>query len=372
VWAGSERLPPLSGAGVAVAVIDSGVDPRHSALRNRVVHTVDFTGGDGVDRYGHGTHVAALIAGRAGRTPETSDYRGIASGARIVNLRVLGDDGSGMSSSVVEAIDWVVENRRAYGIRVINLSLGAPVTQPYRDDPMCEAVQRAVAAGVVVVAAAGNYGLSADGGTVYGSIASPGNDPNAITVGAADTQGTPQRSDDTVARFSSRGPTRFDLVLKPDLVAPGSGIVSAEALDSHLSRTNPERHVAGSNADAYMQLSGTSMAAGVVSGTVALLLHKVSGLSLRSTKAILRLTSSPMLRNEPIVSGAGSVDALSAVEFVSSSQRSDDGSRLVGKIARLLFGEEMTAQEPASSASSGRLADQSFHFADSSMRPMGS
>ena len=101
--------------------------------------------------------------GRPAGWPRRGEYRGIASAARIVNLRVLGDDGSGLASNVIEAIDWAIEHRKAYNIRVINLSLGAPVLQPYRDDPVCEAVERAVAAGIVVVAAAGNYGKTPDG-----------------------------------------------------------------------------------------------------------------------------------------------------------------------------------------------------------------
>src|SRR5207237_176616 len=113
---------------------------------------------------------------------------------------------------------WAIEHREDFNIQVINLSLGAPVLQPYRDDPLCEAVERAVAKGIVVVAAAGNYGKTKDGKTVYGSIASPGNSPHALTVGALDTHQTAQRADDTLASFSSRGPTMFDLVLKPDLV----------------------------------------------------------------------------------------------------------------------------------------------------------
>ena len=105
VWAGSERLPPLSGQGVGVALIDSGVDTRHEALSNRVAFTKDFTGGNGLDGYGHGTHVAGIISGGPGQTSDTADYRGIAGSARIINLRVLGDDGSGVASDVIEAID---------------------------------------------------------------------------------------------------------------------------------------------------------------------------------------------------------------------------------------------------------------------------
>jgi serine protease AprX len=166
VWAGMGALPPLSGKGVTVAVIDSGIDTRHNALTHRVIATHDFTGGDGIDLFGHGTHVAAIIAGQAGGTADTRDYRGIASGAYLVNLRVLGADGSGDVSDVVDAIDWAVAHRHEYRISVINLSLGAPVLQPYRDDPLCEAVERAVRKGIVVVAAAGNYGRTASGKSV--------------------------------------------------------------------------------------------------------------------------------------------------------------------------------------------------------------
>ena len=120
VWAATPRAPGLAGRGIGVAVIDSGVDPKHAALAGRIAASVDFTGGDGVDRFGHGTHVAATIAGAPGRLVETQDYRGIAPSARIISLRVLGDAGSGLASDVVEAIDWAIENRKAYDIRVIN------------------------------------------------------------------------------------------------------------------------------------------------------------------------------------------------------------------------------------------------------------
>jgi serine protease AprX len=322
VWAGTDRLRPLSGAGVGVAMIDSGVDRNHNALRQRVVFTKDFTGGDGHDRYGHGTHVAAIIAGAAGQTADTTDYRGIAFGARIINLRVLDETGAGKASDVIEAIDWAIENRKTYDIRVINLSLGAPVLQPYRDDPLCEAVERAVTAGIVVVAAAGNGGLRKDGRLVYGSIMSPGNHPAVITVGALDTHGTPQRSDDTVAKYSSKGPTMFDLVLKPDLVAPGTRVVSAEAGGSYLARTYPDRHVAGTGASGYTQMSGTSMSAGVVSGAVALLLEGRPRLSPRNTKAVLQMTSSFMPKEGLARAGTGSLNIVGALSLSNSPRLS--------------------------------------------------
>jgi serine protease AprX len=316
LWDGGvEGLPALSGVGVGVAVIDSGIDSRHNALKKRIVATVDFTGGDGVDQYGHGTHVAGIIAGQRGRTADTHEYRGIASGADLINLRVLGADGSGTVSDVVEAIDWAIEHRDAYRIRIINLSIGAPVLQPYRDDPLCEAVERATQAGIIVVAAAGNHGQTAGGTSMYGAITSPGNSPHALTVGAIDTHGTPDRSDDTLAAYSSKGPTRYDLVIKPDLAAPGSHIVSAEAAGAYLSQTHPQRHVTGTGANAYIQLSGTSMAAGVVSGAVALLLEELPELTPRTTKAVLQLTSSFVPAARLLDAGAGSLNVLAALEM---------------------------------------------------------
>jgi serine protease AprX len=316
VWAGAGNLPKLSGKGVTVAVIDSGFDPKHFALKNRTLLTVDFTGGDGIDRFGHGTHVAAIIAGQAGKTADTQMYQGVASDAYLLNLRVLGNDGSGQAVDVIEAIDWAVDHREQYNIRVINLSLGAPVMQPYRDDPVCKAVERAVRAGIFVVAAAGNNGQTADGRRIMGGIGSPGNSPYAMTVGALDTKGTAERSDDVVAAFSSSGPTRFDLVLKPDLVAPGRRVTSAEAAGSVLSVGFPERHVAGSGPNAYIQGSGTSMATAVVSGAAAVLLEERPGMRPLTTKAALQLTSTFMPEAGLVQAGAGSLNVLAAAEFV--------------------------------------------------------
>ena len=236
--------------------------------------------------------MASIIAGRPGRTADTATYRGIAYGAYLLNLRALGDDGSGTASDVIEAIDWTIEHKDQYNIRIINLSLGAPVLQPFRDDPLCEAVERATRAGILVVAAAGNNGETADGTPQFGLITSPGNSPYALTVGALDTHGTAQRSDDTLAPWSSKGPTRFDMVLKPDVAAPGTHIVGAESTGSYLSQTYPQRHVAVSGSSAYIQLSGTSMASAVVSGAAALLLDERANLRPSETKAKLQLTSS--------------------------------------------------------------------------------
>ena len=166
-------------------------------------------------------------------------------GADLINLRALGADGSGNTSDVIEAIDWAVAHRRQYNIRVINLSLGHPVLESYVDDPLCQAAQRAVDAGIVVVAAAGNFGKTDDGRPIVGGIVAPGNTPSVLTVGAVNTNGTAQRSDDVMATYSSRGPTAIDGVLKPELVAPGNKLVAAEAAGSYLATTYPEHVVVG-------------------------------------------------------------------------------------------------------------------------------
>ena len=150
-------IGPLSGAGIGVAVIDSGV-AQMPELRGRVIASKDFTDdrGIGQDQHGHGTHVAGIIAASgANRFDET---RGVAPGANIISLKVLNAQGKGLAADVIQAIDWAVANRARYNIRVINMSLGGAVTQSYRDDPICQAVERAYRAGIVVVASAGNFG----------------------------------------------------------------------------------------------------------------------------------------------------------------------------------------------------------------------
>jgi serine protease AprX len=319
VWAGSDTRPSIIGRGVGVAVIDTGIDARHAALRGRVIVSKDFIGGKGGDGYGHGTHVAGLIAGGGGQASDTREYRGVAPGAWIIDLRVLGDDGSGYASDVIEAIDWAIDHREAYNIRVINLSLGAPVRQSYRDDPLCEAVARAVQAGIVVVAAAGNFGQTKEGKRIVGGITSPGNSPYALTVGALDTHDTPARSDDTVAPYSSRGPTLYDLIVKPDLVAPGSRLASAAAQGSHLVKTYPERLVAGHGTNAYLQLSGTSMAAGVVSGAVALVVELTLGAMHQDLRQVLQATSSFLKGSGILDAGAGELNVAAVATLVHQS-----------------------------------------------------
>jgi serine protease AprX len=299
--------PAVTGQGIGVAVLDSGISP-HTALKH-VVASVNFVTGEtsAVDEFGHGTHVAGIIGGAA--TNVTNLYTGgIAPDANIINVRVLGADGTGSTSDVIAGMEWAIANRVLYNIRVVNLSLGHPVTEPSATDPLCEEVVKATSLGMVVVAAAGNAGKTADGQIVLGGIASPGNSPFAITVGALNTWQTTNRSDDSVTTYSSRGPTRYDLAVKPDLVAPGNKIVSLEAAGSYLSANYSWMHVAGSGTNAYARMSGTSMATPMVSGAVALLLQGNPTLGPAQVKLALQGGATYLPNDGLMAGGAGSAN----------------------------------------------------------------
>lgn len=308
---GLAAVPGVTGQGIGVAIVDSGI-ASHAALANKVVANVSFVTGDSstADAYGHGTHVAGIIAGQAGASSAvTSLYDGgIAPGAQLVNVRVLGADGTGYTSDVIAGIDWVIANRARYNIRVMNLSLGHPVAESCLTDPLCEAVARAVGAGIVVVASAGNDGETLEGAPILGGITSPGNSPFAITVGALNTWGTVDRSDDSVTSYSSRGPTKFDLAVKPDLAAPGNRIISLEADHAYLANEYPSLHRAGFGTNAYMQLSGTSMAAPMVTGAVALLLQGTPGLGTAHVKIALQSGATFVAEGGLLGAGAGSLN----------------------------------------------------------------
>ena len=324
--------PGLDGTGVGIAVLDSGIDTDHVAFRDplnrlRVRLSRDFTGeGRTDDPHGHGTHVASIAAGN-GRVAR-GEYTGVAPNASLINLRVLDSRGTGRVSNILAALDWVLQNRALYNIRVVNLSLGTAAVESYKDDPVCQAVRRLVDAGLVVVAAAGNNGKDASGEKLYGYIHAPGNEPSAVTVGASNTFGTDFRSDDGVATYSSRGPTRsgetdllgvrrHDNLVKPDLVAPGNKIIDAAAEDNYLLRTNPSLDAGVSEADSrrMMYLNGTSMATPVVAGAVALMLQANPSLTPNLVKAILMYTAQPLAGFNMLEQGAGQLNVEGAVRL---------------------------------------------------------
>ncbi len=239
-----------TGAGVGVAVVDSGFTNWHDDLtyggsnskvrvvgNQRVAKFVDFVNGatQPYDDNGHGTHVTGIISGNGYDSRGTKS--GIAPSAHIVSLKVLDAQGRGVISDVIAALEYAIVNRAAYNIRVINLSVGASVTTSYNNDPLTLAAKRAVDAGIVVVTASGNLGRSSTGKAQYGAVTAPGNAPWVLTVGASDHKGTLNRRDDVVAPYSSRGPTAIDHAAKPDLVAPGTGIISLSAPNSTLYTT---------------------------------------------------------------------------------------------------------------------------------------
>jgi serine protease AprX len=327
----------LDGTGVVVAVLDSGVhlvdDLKDSGGHSRLIAQVSMVPNDTHtdDKCGHGTHIAGIIAGSGKKSIGSSYFRtfyGIARNASIVNVRVLDNYGAGTVSSVLSGIQWVISNRVKYNIRIINLSLGHPVGESASTDPLCQALESAWNAGITVVCAAGNRGrlnllqtsgLDNEGwGTAYGSIQSPANDPLVITVGAMKDVSA-GRASDVIATYSSRGPSRLDLVLKPDLVAPGNQIVSLDVdnstLDNYVGNTNNIRksaYIIGGNNDwsnTYFRLSGTSMAAPVVAGAAALLLQANPSLSPDTIKARLMISADkwtgPDGNADPCTYGAG-------------------------------------------------------------------
>jgi serine protease AprX len=247
--------------------------------------------------------------------------------ARLVVLKVLDESGQGRISDVIAAIDYAIALKDTFNIRVINLSVATGVYEPYDVDPLTLAAQRAVNAGIVVVAAAGNNGRSPTGSTQYGGITAPGNAPWVLTVGASSHMGTVDRADDTMAAFSSRGPTAADYGAKPDVVAPGVGIESLSNPDSAFYFTKAPYLLSGTVPTwylPYLSLSGTSMAAPVVAGTVALMLQANPALTPNDVKAIIEYTAQQYEGYDRLTQGAGFLNAKGAIELSKFFASADD------------------------------------------------
>jgi serine protease AprX len=293
---GVTETPDLAGRLVDVA--DPGGTP--APLRTNV-RCVDFSGeGDCVDRYGHGTFLAGLIAGNGAAS--AGQFAGVAPAADIVSLKIAGRNGAADVSKVLAAIQWVVSFREQYAIKVLNLSLGTNSRAPYWVDPLNFAVEQAWRSGITVVVAAGNSG------DAPGTIAKPADDPLVITVGAVDDRETPALSDDRLPRFSSRGPTH-DGLAKPDVVAPGARLVSIRLTDSYIEQQVGGGALATTPYAAYRRGSGTSMAAAVTSGAVALLLQRHPEWSPDRVKYALTETAHKVAARDPLQVGAGLVVA---------------------------------------------------------------
>ncbi|HJU01891.1 MAG TPA: S8 family peptidase [Actinomycetes bacterium] len=299
----------VTGRGVTVAVLDTGVASVPDLAGRLVQVRDDLTGQvapcknlsgelDCNDRYGHGTFIAGLVAGNGASSG--GKWKGVAPEASILSVKAAGADGAADVSNILAAIQWVVSFKDRYNIRVLNLSLGTDSKQDWKVDPLNYAVERAWAAGMTVVVAASNEGPSS------GTITKPADDPWVVTVGATDDRGTAGLSDDRLPDFSGRGPTAHGLA-KPDVAAPGAHVISLRSPGSTIDTAYPN-YIDGS----YRQGSGTSMATGVVSGAVALMLQANPGFTPDRVKYALTATARDAASRDPMAVGSGVVDASAA------------------------------------------------------------
>ena len=326
---------PATGAGVTVAVLDTGIAGELPDFRasqtdqtSRVVASVVTHPGatTATDRYGHGTHVAGLLAGN-GRALPASDplvnrYVGAAPQAKLVSVKVSDDHGNATVMDVIAGLQFVVDHGAEYGIRVVNLSLASTAPSSYHADPLNAAVEEVWARGVVVVAAAGNRGEDADAVSY-----APANDPYVITVGAVDDHGTKDTLDDSLAPWSSRGITQ-DGVVKPEIVAPGAHVAAPLAPDSDFQSMCPTCVVD----QRYFRLSGTSMAAPIVAGIVADVISAHPGWTPDQVKGALTYigdgldrTGEPDTNTRLTADGHGEVAADKAVNATKRELRSNAG-----------------------------------------------
>lgn len=296
--------PSYTGKGIVAAVLDTGIY-NHPDLSGRIIAFKDFINKrtKTYDDNGHGTHVAGDLASNGSKSKGV--YKGAAPEASLIGVKVLDRYGSGTLSKVIQGIQWCISNKDALNIRIISLSLGSTASAPHTNDPLCQAVEKAWDAGIIVCAAAGNEGPDA-----Y-SISSPGIDPKIITVGALDDKSTSNALDDDMAYFSSRGPT-LEQLLKPDVVAPGVNIVSLRSPSSILDKQYSSYRV-GSY---YFSLSGTSMATPICSGVTALLLQKNPKLTPSQIKALLMNTAHSIDSLPATTQGSGLIDAIKAIEKI--------------------------------------------------------
>jgi serine protease AprX len=275
----TDPLAPSTGRGVTVAVLDTGVNATHPDLTGRVVPiTINRRAGTD-DGFGHGTHVIGTINGRA----QDGRYLGVAPGARVISVKVSDDQGATSESDVIRGLQWIYDHAAEYQIRAVNLSLSAGIPQSFETSPIDAAIERLWFRGITVVAAAGNQGTAANA-----TWFAPGNDPYVITVGCLDDSQTKKGADDSLCAISSRGRT-LDGNYKPDLVAPGRKIVAPLAgSDAVLARRFPERITPDGK---HIRLSGTSMSAPIVTGSIALLLERYPTLKPDQIKWLLTTTA---------------------------------------------------------------------------------
>jgi serine protease AprX len=306
----------ITGKGVTVAVIDTGIAPVAGlSSPGKVVNGPDLSyegqraGTRYVDGYGHGTHMAGIIAGRDDKfdpsKPKAGQFSGVAPDAQLLNVKVGAADGGADVTQVIAALDWVVAHRKDNGmnVRVVNLAYGTESVQGWQVDPLARAVENAWKAGLVVVTAAGNDGLDAT------SLLMPAVDPHVLAVGAVDNAGTTTHADDVVADFTNGG----NATRRPDVLAPGKSVVSLRVPGSYVDTQHPEGLVTGDAAGRFFRGSGTSQATAVTSGEVALLLQARPTLTPDQVKALLMSTADRLVQHPSPVMGAGVTDLTGAL-----------------------------------------------------------
>lgn len=330
----------VTGQGVTVAIIDSGIAPQSDLDGSRIVAWKDLVNNRSYpyDDYGHGTHVAGIVGGTGEVSIKDRYSPGltkIAPNVKLVCIKALDQNGQGTTSRVIAGILWCIANQTKFHIRILNLSLGGHVGESSSIDPLCQVCEKAWKSGILVVCAAGNNGRSvpSDPGSIpiYGGINSPGNDAMVLTVGAINMHDKADMKCATICSYSSRGPSAVDLVAKPDLVAPGNRCDSLAALGCTLSLLYPSNFVSPSDygsagkAGNYFRLSGTSMAAPVVAGAAALLLQANPTLTPDTLKTRLMLSATPMGNGDPFTYGLGVLNipaALACTAVASHGSRS--------------------------------------------------
>jgi serine protease AprX len=308
---GNEKWPYVTGVqrysgapAATIAIVDSGIDASRPEFAGRIAANVNLStlpGNSPGDGRGHGTFVAGIAAGKL------SGHDGAAPTAKIVSIDVMDDQGMARTSDVIAGADWILANKAQYGIKVANFSLHSSVANSFMYDPLDKAVERLWFSGVTVVVAAGNYGYA---DRPSGVPFAPGNDPFVITVGASDTGKSVATNDDVAAPWSAYGYT-LDGFLKPELAAPGRYMVGPVPVTSTLYSERPD-HVVETG---YMELSGTSFSAPIVSGVAALILGKHPGFTPDQVKGALMLGAKPLPRATDMSEGVGEVNAGRSVEY---------------------------------------------------------
>ena len=283
-----------TGRGITIAILDTGICPLKDFIypTNRIIAFKDFVNKKNVpyDDNGHGTHVSGIACGNGFLS--NGKYMGIAPESNLISLKILDENGKGNSADVLAGLQWILDNKKKYNIKIINLSIGTK--DEGGSDPLIKAVENLWDNGIIVVIAAGNNGPSKS------SVTSPGISRKVITVGASDDHKTVSIWGDSLVNFSGRGPTS-ECIIKPDVIAPGSNIVSC--LSKNIEQKDKLKNVDNN----YTIMSGTSMSTPIISGAISLLLQKKPNLLPNEVKLILK-NSTLNLNYSPNQQGWGLID----------------------------------------------------------------